>query len=302
MTLPLTDTYLQAVSAELADLDAADRDDLLEDLQLHLAELRAEDPDVDLVTRLGTPADYAAELRQSAGLPAPTGGPSVGARLVELRKALRDRASRGPWVRALLDFLPQLRPAWWVLRAYGVIALVDKLFHTAGYRWGGAIVPQVHGTKALGLLLLLALAVVSVRLATRPPSWRRWGQVALIANVVLAVATLGYFAHLGRAFTVVRPVYEQGSPCCGAVYGQDGQTLTNLYGYDGQGHLVPQLQLFDQNGSPVDMTVDTPQGQVISNVYPHVDLLDDGSFGVPTPPPYGGPLVVAPTPMASPVR
>lgn len=305
MTLPLTDTYLLAVAAELADLEAADRDDLLEDLQLHLAELRAEDPDVDLLARLGTPADYAAELRQSAGLPAPSGGPSWRDRLGALRNSLVDRASRRPWVLAVVDFLPQLRPAWWVLRAYGVVALVDHLFHQGNYRWGVGIVPQVHGQGLLGFVLLAVLVVASVRLATRPPAWRVWGRTALVANAVLAIATPAYFFSM-QGDTYVQTVIQQTSVCCNEVVGDDGRTLTNLFGYDGQGHLVPQLQLFDQDGKPVTMSGETQPGELATNVYPHPVYLEDGSYGIPTPPPLGGPQVLTPTPsptaQATPVR
>ena len=301
MTLPQTDTYLEAVAAELADLDASDRDDLLEDLQLHLAELRAEDSEVDLVGRLGTPVAYAAELRQSAGLPAPAGGPSVAQRLAGLRDALLDKGSRRPWVRAVLEFLPQLRPAWWVLRAYGVVALVDWLLHQNGYSWVVGVVPQVHGEQAVGFLVLLGLVVGSVRLATRPPAWRRWRQVALVANTALAVATPAYFFNM-QGDTYVESGY--GVPCCGALYGDNGAVHTNLYGYDADGNLIPQLQLFDQDGNGVYTFADDLLGPQQTNVYPHQQLLPDGTYGIPTPPAFPGPQVVtpqfAPSPSTSP--
>ncbi len=59
--------YLAAVSRELADLPAAERDDLLEDLDSHLHEVIAEG-EGSLEQRLGPPEQYAAELRASAGL------------------------------------------------------------------------------------------------------------------------------------------------------------------------------------------------------------------------------------------
>ena len=297
MTLPLTDSYLAAVSAELADLDAADRDDLLEDLQLHLVELRAEDPEVDLVARLGTPAAFAEELRQSAGLPAPSGGPSVGARVLGLRDALLHKASRRPWVRTTLDFLPQLRPAWWVLRAYGVLAVVDALFHASGYyRWGIGVVPQVHGEQLFGFVLLAGLVVASVRIATRPPVWRRWGPVALVANAVLAIATPAYFFNV-QGDRVVDRVYDGGytQPCCGTLYGDNGSVISNLFAYDADGHLIPQVQLFDQDGNPVQMSVDRLDGGAsFTNVYPRQQFREDGTVAVPTPPAFGGPQVVSP--------
>ena len=69
--------------AQLADLPDDDRADLLDELAAHVDELVAEG-DTPLTDRLGTPAEYAAELRASAGLPprghgvAPARRPSIG--------------------------------------------------------------------------------------------------------------------------------------------------------------------------------------------------------------------------------
>ncbi|MDE9364835.1 hypothetical protein PZ938_04395 [Luteipulveratus sp. YIM 133132] len=62
--------YRERVGAALADLPAEERDDLLEDVAEHLAELSVElgDPSAAVLEqRLGTPEQYAAELRTAAG-------------------------------------------------------------------------------------------------------------------------------------------------------------------------------------------------------------------------------------------
>ena len=56
--------YLQALERELADLAPDERADLLEEVEASLLEL-----DDDPVARLGPPSQFAAELRESAGLP-----------------------------------------------------------------------------------------------------------------------------------------------------------------------------------------------------------------------------------------
>ncbi|HZG91511.1 MAG TPA: hypothetical protein VEZ42_14970 [Pseudonocardia sp.] len=70
---PAVRQFLDGVRAELADLPAAEVDDILDDVRAHLADLADElgpDADRDAVTaRLGTPATYAAELRAAAGYP-----------------------------------------------------------------------------------------------------------------------------------------------------------------------------------------------------------------------------------------
>ncbi|THV43501.1 HAAS signaling domain-containing protein [Glycomyces buryatensis] len=58
--------YRQAVEAHLSRLPAAERAELLADLEAHLGEVAAElELESSLVGRLGTPADYAKELREA---------------------------------------------------------------------------------------------------------------------------------------------------------------------------------------------------------------------------------------------
>ena len=59
------DEYLRRVDYRLRDLPWATRRDLLAEIRGHLDELPAE---TDLEARLGTPEDYAADLRSAAGL------------------------------------------------------------------------------------------------------------------------------------------------------------------------------------------------------------------------------------------
>lgn len=92
------EAYLAAVRDGLADLPAAERTELLHDLEAHLADVVAEfeadrEPvtDVALTHRLGRPEDYAADLRESAGY---TGGDKLLGRLRrrnDRRRELRPR-------------------------------------------------------------------------------------------------------------------------------------------------------------------------------------------------------------------
>src|SRR5262245_59959935 len=120
--------YLDRVRAALADLPTDAREELLEDLPDHLAEVLAEDAGT-LTERLGEPEAYAAELRAAAGLAAAgTGAAGAAAATVLARPArqwLRGAAARadarvGPALgyRRVSELLVQLRPGWWVLRGY----------------------------------------------------------------------------------------------------------------------------------------------------------------------------------------
>lgn len=85
-------SYLTQVRAELSDLPPSELEDVLQDVTDHLTEVAAEfgaEPSFgDLQARLGTPRQYADELRTAAGYPART--EPVGAdQLTAGRKALR---------------------------------------------------------------------------------------------------------------------------------------------------------------------------------------------------------------------
>jgi hypothetical protein len=71
--------FTAGVRAALADLPPAEADDILDDVRSHIAELTEElGPDAGeqaVVTRLGSPENYAAELRAAAGYP-PVPAPS----------------------------------------------------------------------------------------------------------------------------------------------------------------------------------------------------------------------------------
>lgn len=78
-----------------------------------------------LESRLGPPAGYARELRTAAGLPtgpdAPTGSRDRGTDLIGRLRSWQP-------VGQVERFLPELRPAWWVVRAWAAVAAVDVMF------------------------------------------------------------------------------------------------------------------------------------------------------------------------------
>lgn len=261
------EAYTAQVRAALADLPDAARDDLLADLADHLAEVAGEDPDRPLADLLGPPADYAAELRSSAGLAAPPGSGRVGMdRTVRKFREL-------PLVASVLAFLPELRPGWWVARALLT---------------GTAVTAFLHGGPALWLLLAVVLVPASVALGrwTAARRTRRpltIGVDVLAAVVLLAVlgsatdATWGY-----RSGVDVGPVLPEGP-------GADLLNVTNLLPYDEQGRPLTGVRLYDQDGKPVELRIDadpngnpitrvpryTIDGQVIGNAYPQEQTVEE---------------------------
>ena len=274
------DAYAAQVRAALADLPAADRDDLLADLEDHLTEVAAEG---ELTELLGAPAAYAAELRSSAGLPPPS---AAGDRPARVRPA---------WLTATLDFLPELRPGWWVLR---------------GLLIGGVVGLLLSGSVPLAVLLGLLAVPFSVllgRRSEREPGLRWVGIAATAAAAVLLVLVLGLSVGSGSSPAQESwPAYQDGPGLSG---------VTNLYPYSSDGKPLEGVQLFDQDGQPVELTAEsdgngytlsrvprrTTDGSATDNAYPQQQNVADvnGPGGLdmqdrPVPPPVVRAPVLAP--------
>ena len=260
--------YLASVRAELDDLPPEQRDDLLEDLPGHLLEASA-DSGEPLERTLGTASAYAAELRSSAGLPPRTTARRVakpfvlpGAQLADAaaRRAheLADRARETPQGRSVADFVPTLRPAWWVLRGYLVVAVPAAL----GILFGIGLPPflTLFGSDLLGLVVVVAAVVTSVRLGMRSDRLsQQHRQLVVLGNVaVLVLAMLGGLALRERVSYDNGLVYA--STESGYLQGPDGG-ISNIYAFDAEGRPLQDVQLFDQEGRPIDtLLLEAPDG------------------------------------------
>jgi hypothetical protein len=241
---PDVEEYLDAVRAELADLQPNERDELLEDVEASLLDA-AEETDAPLAARLGSPADFAAELRAAAGLHRPEASPR--ARLRDVwRRPEREAVTRG---------LVELAPIWWLARAYVAVAVVAWLFADGR----DVSPPEVFrlGTPDLGFVLLTLAAAVSVALGFWLRRRGRMGTVALVANLALAVAAVPVYGNLlewvsNRQY--VSNVIETASPTPGLT--RDGIPVDNIYPYSRSGRLLLDVVLYDQNGLPLNVRVD----------------------------------------------
>ncbi len=225
MSVMVTDDvtrYVNAVRDVLADLPAGQRQDLLDDLSQHLEEVAAE-TDSPLSVRLGPPAKYAAELRASIGLPPANSRGDADVRMEELAARVqraRDAAMVHPATRATLDFLPRLRPGWWVLRGYLAAKVLARMSHGGGFPF-----PTLGGSRFLGILLTLVAVVASVALGRRTearPSWRR---LAVVANILLVLVVLAVVGAGG--FVRPQPAYGRYPSWSGYLMQPDGSPITN---------------------------------------------------------------------------
>ena len=241
--------YVFAVRAALGDLPESLRDELLEDLPEHLAEVAA-DGEGSLTDRLGSPEAYAADLRLSAGF---VGGFPDPPKRADQYREMRDVALArlrvadvrlGPLFGATRasDFLVQLRPAWWVLRGYLAAMVLAWMLDDSGQPIG--LLPRIGGSEAVALLLLAAGVLGSIWLGRRAERLAHWPRMALYAgSVVLVLVALGGFLsadlnNRGAAYTDVN-------------YDNPYGNIEDLFVYDERGRLVTNARIFDQNGAPL---------------------------------------------------
>jgi hypothetical protein len=241
--------YLAAVERELADLPVDDRSELLDDLAMHLSALGEEADDRPLTARLGSPTDYAAELRAAAGLPARSVASDAGRRVQVLAAAHRLGDSRA--VREVLAFLPQLRPAWWVLRGY-LVVLVPRLWHIDGTR--DFPVPALLGSHLVGGAAVALAVVISVMIGRRRlPRLGTLAVVALDLAVLLGAVNLLHDAQWRSDRHQLVYVAASGgnrfvdSPLITEAHGP----VTNILPFTADGKPLSGVLLFDQDGRPL---------------------------------------------------
>ena len=307
-TTPEIVRYRDAVRAALVDLSAPDRDDLMEDVESHLTEVAAEDD--GSLARLGSPAEYAAELRASAGLPAQSAPVRISF-WARLSAALADSATgRGieritstrSW-RSFRSFLPELRPGWWVLRGYVVVWVLAGVLGDATL----GPVPRLGGSAVFGLLMTVLAMCASVQLGRCAQTRRSLRPWVVVATGVLLIATLG---QLRAADDAARHVFWDG----GSGPQQTGLVgVSNVYVFDSEGRPLTGVQLFDQDGNPLQVYDQVylngqppaavrryvhvgPTGQEVHNVFPR----EPATSGIPRPRIVAPRVAPAPDPSTNP--
>ncbi len=234
---PAAEAYLQRVRKALADLPEDEQEEILGDVAVQLADL-APSTDTDLEAALGSPEDFAGELREAAGMgtrPAPDGlWSALGRRLDEFRNRPAMRWWMAQWVR--------LRPYWLATRGWLLVASISVIYNRDPFvRFP---LPEVLDEAWVGGAVVAASTWLSFRLARSPRRGR-------FVDVAFTVATLFYVSiTLSGAFPLTQSLDE---PHGGASYrgllGTDGP-ITNLYPYDLDGNPT-QVLLYDQEGRPV---------------------------------------------------
>jgi hypothetical protein len=264
--------YAASVRAALSDLPSDQANVLLEDLEDHLREIAAE-AGGPLTERLGPPQQYAQELRTAYGA-APVIAPWQQHPAMRDLHAARAWVTGSEWYRQVRAFLPELRPAWWVLRGYLAVLILASAF-SRGYGLG----PIPNPTTKRGLAEILAMAVaiwLSVRIGRRIrnlPQGVRF--LAVSANVLIAfvaLVVLGNMHSFAYSELIGTATPEQQPFNTAFAAGP----LTNIYPYSQDGKPLTNVLLYDQDGQPVTVVKSEAQtsypagadGKVITNAYP----------------------------------
>lgn len=274
-TRPDVAAFVAEVRARLADLTDEQREELLDGLEADLSEQLAEGSGdgVDGGTTLPDPVSYAAELRTAAGLPesvrrrrrprfaAPATG-WVGRDLDRPRAWWIAQTERNRWTREAWSLLVVVRPAWWVLRGWIAITLVDQVL---GPYEVVTPVPTFFWPP-LGGIALVAAIVGSVLLGQgrlRPRSGGRYrtaARVVLLALNILAILIPVTFQlrtfDPSQGASNVNVGYDSGYRSARSDHPTDGLRLSgrpvsNVFAYDAAGVPLEGVQLFDQDGNPL---------------------------------------------------
>ncbi|MFN0026770.1 MAG: hypothetical protein ACKV2O_06230 [Acidimicrobiales bacterium] len=262
--------YLDAVARRIGHLPASEAAGLLEDVRGQLLETTSELSEVERAdprafeALLGSAERFATEYLAAAGIvseddEAPA-RPGFFANLATVepfagwRRGARRTLSR-PGVLAVSGFLPELRPAWWVLRGYLVVAVIPLLSDPRAAAASFPF-PRVFGSALLGTLLVAVTIPLSVRVGRRGLIAGTKGEPRRAVKAMNAlIGALTLLAVLGAR----PPHYQFQEAVVGAnpvVFGgylrqPDDKPITNILPYDLQGNALVDVLLYDQDGQPL---------------------------------------------------
>lgn len=252
--------YSAAVAAALADLPQAARDDLLEDLPEHLAEVAAEAraEGVTLTDKLGPPSAYAAELRASMGHETRHRFVRVSDRIARLKartQPLNVGVGNLLGYAHLTDLLRQLRPAWWVLRGYLAAQFIGQV---AGDMHTPSVIPQFDGNGFIGVLLIAACVLGSFWLGRRAVDGeRRLRFVSAAVSAGLTIFALAVTVFVDQALTNSEN-YSNGD-----VVNTSQWQPQDVAVVDSQGRPIGPVGIVDLDGQNyLDITVHTCDGML----------------------------------------
>jgi len=231
---PAKARYLEQVRTHLSDLPEEEREEIVQDLEAHLAEL----DDGRIEAELGDPAAFAAEFRSSAGLDEPRRQPHW-----ELIPRIWCRVAEHANRLGQLVHWQSIRPVWIWTRGWLVICAWALLVDYEPF--SRFPIPSIGGSSAIGLIEVVLATWLSLWLDKSPPSrLRRVGS-----------RTFSFVAGWALVGTLLTPVAGYSEvvndlPYFDRLTSAEGNPINNVYAYDMEGNPVEVL-LFDSEGRPL---------------------------------------------------
>jgi hypothetical protein len=244
---PEGEAFLARVRDELADLPAEERDELLEDIESHLAEVTGEGS-APLAVRLGSAEEFAQELRHSAGLP-PRAEPQPPSHLDAVRIWTERVMRRGESLRTHLDaaLVWRLGRGW--LLAVAVAVTVGWLGNTTAWSYSHVWMPHA-GLRGYGAGVALAgFVVLSFWIGRRAAAGHgvRLDRAASAFAILAVVPALWHVDNLGPRDHWHVSTIQSSLP---GLY-LDGHSVTNIFAYDRNGKPLNDVFLYLPDGSPL---------------------------------------------------
>jgi hypothetical protein len=253
---PEGEAFLARVRDELADLPPDERDELLEDIESHLAEVAGEG-EVALAARLGSAEEFAQELRNSAGLP-PRAAPSSPSRLDVARAWLDGVVRRVASLRPHLDAALVWRLARGWLLAVAFAVTIATLGNTAAWSYRHTWLPHA-GLRGSGALIALAgFVALSFWLARRAAAGRgvQLDRAASALALVAIVPALWHLDNPARDVVCVGCTYQTVAPAPPGLY-FNGVRVRNVFPFDRDGKPLEDVLLYLSSGQPLDINART---------------------------------------------
>ena len=229
--------FAASVRLELRDLPKSVIEELTGDLEASLQERRQDEGEN---FQLGSPNEYAAELREAAGMgPRPLSKTRFGSKA--MLSAVESWLRKYQLTSAILEFGISVKPLWWVLRAT--------------LAWG--LFSGFYPKSVTDLAFLVLLVFLSVQWGRK--KWftgKFFDSILLPLNVVAVLLLAPGSVLISNAVNTAvntQQVMQEWSVDSGLVY--NGESVTEIKAYDSAGAEVNGLIFRDQNGNPLEIGV-----------------------------------------------